>query len=201
MKTCISLINEMLNNNNGIISASDVTNAGIPRFYLTKMCDAGMLVKIDRGLYSIHHEVNDELYSLQYRYNRGIYSHETALYLHKLIGDEPKKYTMVVPYGYNTKSMKCHDKLLVKHTPLIKYEIGLTEVKTPFGNIVQAYDIERTICDMVLTKEGYEMVNQIILKYLQSEEYNFTRLAIHSIDLGMSGEVHRRVISYMQMMM
>ena len=36
------------------------------------------------------------------------------------------------------------------------YELGKIKVKTPYGNFVYCYDMERTICDIVRNKEKIE---------------------------------------------
>ena len=35
------------------------------------------------------------------------------------------------------------------------YEIGIVEMKTPYGNKVKVYDLERTICDSIRNKNKY----------------------------------------------
>ena len=75
----IKKIQEMLAQNNGIITASQVTEANIPRHYLRKMLDMELLTKVDRGIYIKPEMWEDEMYILQYKYSRGIFSHETAL--------------------------------------------------------------------------------------------------------------------------
>jgi hypothetical protein len=35
----------------GVVKTRDLTNIGVPRCYLSKMCDEGLLVKVGYGLY------------------------------------------------------------------------------------------------------------------------------------------------------
>ena len=45
------------------------------------------------------------------------------------------------------------------------YEIGITEIKSPYGNKIKVYDLERTICDIVRDKNSglnIEQTNKII---------------------------------------
>ena len=46
------------------------------------------------------------IYLLQRKYGRGIYSHDTALYLLGYSDRIPAKYTMTFPKGYNAPSLK-----------------------------------------------------------------------------------------------
>ena len=32
------------------------------------------------------------------------------------------------------------------------YELGKTEIKSPQGNLIPVYDIERTICDIIIDR-------------------------------------------------
>ena len=102
----IEKIREILVQNNGIITTSQVIAANIPRYYLRKMLDKGLLTKVDRGIYIKPEMWEDEMYILQYKYSRGIFSHETALYIHGLTDKTPMKYSMTFPYGYHAHSLK-----------------------------------------------------------------------------------------------
>lgn len=35
----------------GVVRTRDLTDIGIPRYYLTRMCDEGLLIKVGYGLY------------------------------------------------------------------------------------------------------------------------------------------------------
>ena len=45
-------------------------------------------------------------------------------------------------------------------------EIGVTRIKTPMGNYVQAYDLERTICDLIINRNHID--TELFVKTLQS---------------------------------
>ncbi len=48
---------------------------------LNKFIENGELTKFGRGLYTINSAWEDDFFSLQQKYRKGIYSHDTALYL------------------------------------------------------------------------------------------------------------------------
>ncbi len=85
----------------GMITSTQVTEAGIPRRCLSSMVLRGLLVKVERGVYTLPETWEDELFILQWRFSRGIFSHETALYLHAMTDRTPSRYTMTFPFGYN----------------------------------------------------------------------------------------------------
>ena len=66
---------------NGMITSEQVTAAEIHRGILTELTKTGKLIRYGRGIYIKSDAWEDDLYLLQQKYRRGIYSHDTALYL------------------------------------------------------------------------------------------------------------------------
>ena len=71
------------------------------------------------------------------------------------------------------------------------YELGLIEVKTKFGNKVKAYDLERSICDVIKFRKrlDLDMVKYSIKKYLKSNKRNMKKLLEYVEKLGIKDEV------------
>jgi glycogen debranching enzyme len=69
-------------------------------------------MKAARGVYVLPEVWEDELFILQYTYRKGIFSHETALWLLDFSDRTPQKYTMTFPVGYHVAelSAKVHFK-------------------------------------------------------------------------------------------
>lgn len=132
--------------NNGIVTSRQVTTAGINRQYLRVLVDKGFLERSERGVYIIPTILDDEMFNLQNRYRRGIFSHGTALFLLDLTDRTPIKYSMTFPIGYNTSNLKTEN---VEYYRVIDglYELGITTKRTPNGNEVRVYSAERTLCD------------------------------------------------------
>ena len=105
-------IQNILKINNGIVTTTQVTEAGIPRRCLRAMVDSGIIYRVERGIYALPESWEDELFFMQYRFSKGIFSHETALYLHTMTDRTPIPYTMTFPFGYNTSSVKNRASLL-----------------------------------------------------------------------------------------
>ena len=98
---------------NGIITVAQLTKAGLHRGYLHNFVESGELYRFGRGLYVQSSAWEDDFYLLQRKYSRGIYSHDTALYLLGYSDRTPAKYTMTFPKGYNALSLK-QETLIVK---------------------------------------------------------------------------------------
>ena len=71
------------------------------------------------------------------------------------------------------------------------YNLGLTEVKTPMGNIVKAYDMERCICDIIrsINRMDLEHVKYSVKKYLQRKDKNITKLTQYAEKMGIKDKV------------
>lgn len=89
---------------NGFVTSAEVTEKGIPRRCLTQAVEDGLLLKIERGLYMLPNAWEDEFLTLQHRFKKGVFSHETSLFLHGLTDRTPAEFTMAFPHSYNAKS-------------------------------------------------------------------------------------------------
>lgn len=191
-------IQEMLAQNNGIITASQVTEANIPRHYLKKMLDMELLTKIDRGIYMKPEMLEDEMYVLQYKYSRGIFSYETALYIHGLTDRTTMKYTMTFPYGYHVHSLK-QENVKIKKSVEDLYQLGLTCGVSPYGNPIRLYDVERTLCDIVKGNNtcDIQIVNQAMKQYARMPGKNITQL----FDYAEKVRVKPKILNYMEVLL
>lgn len=99
-------------------------------------------------------------YLLQRKYGRGIYSHDTALYLLGYSDCTPAQYTMTFPKGYNTPSLKSEN-IIIKRVMPDYYSFGILELNSPCGNPIRVYDLEQTLCD-ILRGSGSDIQIDII---------------------------------------
>ncbi|MBO6021162.1 MAG: hypothetical protein J6P10_03400 [Aeriscardovia sp.] len=83
----------------------------------------------------------------------------TALYFHNLsIKASDDEWGVTVPR--NCHSFRLKKPYAVFYASPEIYSLGLTKVRTNFGNYINAYDTERTICDIICSREreDYEYV-------------------------------------------
>lgn len=132
----------------GLITTERISALGIHRSALKQLCDAGELTRISRGLYRIPETEPDDYLRLQKRYQQGIFSHRTALYLHGFTEAPPMIIEMTFPRQYHCASLKDENLLVTRVIPE-NYSLGITEVLSPSGNPLKAYDLERTLCDIL----------------------------------------------------
>ncbi|MCQ2492439.1 MAG: type IV toxin-antitoxin system AbiEi family antitoxin domain-containing protein, partial [Lachnospiraceae bacterium] len=98
---------------NGVITAKQISKMGIHRSALRELVESGDIIRCSRGIYMPAYEWEDEYRLLQEKYSRGIYSHETALYLHGYCERIPISFHMTFPYGYNCPSIK-RENIIIK---------------------------------------------------------------------------------------
>lgn len=194
----IERIRQMISaSSDGTITAKRVRENGIHRGYLTQMLQNGELVKVGRGLYMCSDAWEDEIYLLQQKFERGIFSHETALYLHGFTDRTPAKFTMTFPHGYSTPLLEkepIHTKRVIKE----KYGIGIVEVETPCNNKVRVYDIERTLCDIVKGQGcDIQIVNDAMKRYARMSGRDIQKLMEYAEIM----RVKPKILKYMEVLL
>lgn len=177
--------------NGGVITTKISSKLGISRSLLSLMVKNNELIKVERGFYVTAGGVYDEMFSLQNRFARIIYSHETSLFLNGYSDQTPLKYTVTVPKGYNSKSLLdiCNVIQISKEL----YGLGVKETKTMYGQKVKTYNVERTLCDML--RNGNDKNVQIIIpalkKYVADPERDLLKLLKYSGILHVEEKIQR----------
>lgn len=191
-------IQQILKINNGIVTTTQVTEAGIPRRCLRAMVDSGIIYRVERGIYALPEVWEDEMFFMQYRFSKGIFSHETALYLHGMTDRTPIHYTMTFPFGYNTGSVKKNG-IVAKLSKKETYELGIIEISSPVGNTIKAYDIERTLCDIVKARHraDIQVINQAMKTYASSKGKDIAKLMSYADQF----HVKPKVLKYMEVLL
>lgn len=160
----------------GTITAEQVTAAGLHRSVLQELVDSGELYRFGRGLYVRSNAWEDDFYLLQRKYGRGIYSHDTALYLLGYSDRTPAQYTMTFPKGYNSPSLK-QESILIKRVVPENYSLGVIEISSPSGNPLRIYDLERTLCDILRgSGSDIQIITSAMKRYAASKEKDIHKL-------------------------
>ena len=181
----------------GIITTAQVVEAGLHRGILQEFVKNGEIYRLGRGLYVLNSAWEDDFYLLQRKYGRGIYSHDTALYLLGYSDRTPEKYTMTFPKGYNATSLK-QENLIVKRVVPENYEFGRIEIESPSGNPICVYDLERTLCDILRgSGSDVQIVSEAMKRYAASKDKNIHRLMHYADQL----RVKPKVLRYMEVLL
>jgi predicted transcriptional regulator of viral defense system len=194
----IEEIIRMAKQNNSTVTTAMITAAGFSRGNLQYLADKGLLEKVARGVYILPEVWEDEIFNLQYRFKRGIYSLETALFLWDLTDRTPNSYSMTFPTNYNLSKPKLEG---IKCTQCKAewYKLGLDKIRTPGGNLVSVYNKERTLCD-ILRPNGsvdIQIVSESFKRYAAAKGKNIPLLSEYAQIL----KVERKLRSYLEVLL
>ena len=195
--TNMEKLQNLIKENNGIVTTADLKAHDIARAYLKIFIDKGWLEKVERGVYCEPGIWDDEMFNLQHRFTKGVFSHNTALYLHGFSDRTPLTYEMTFPQGYNPTSAQKEN--VKARTVLPKfYKLGMTEIDTSSGKKVVVYDLERTLCDMVKdTKTDKQILLPALKDYVRSKEKNISKLMTYATAL----KVENKMRNYMEILL
>lgn len=188
----------MAEQNNGVVTSSMVVEAGLSRGCLKYLADLGKLEKTARGIYILPDVWEDEFVSLQERFKRGIYSLETALFLWNLTDRTPGKFHMTFPGTYNLSKPKAEG-IICCGAKEPYYSLGITKTQTPGGNAVSVYDAERTLCDVLRSRNRVDVsvVTDAFKRYAAQKEKNIPRLSQYAKTL----KVEEKLRSYLEVLL
>ncbi|MUV37130.1 hypothetical protein JNUCC1_00936 [Lentibacillus sp. JNUCC-1] len=99
-------LERLIADNNGIVVTNEVEKRGIPRHYLTPLVREGKLDRVSHGVYVTPDAFEDEMYMLQMKRPKVVFSHETALFCHDLTDRDPLEWSVTVPNGYNATKLR-----------------------------------------------------------------------------------------------
>lgn len=181
---------ELAKQNNGIITAAMVAEAGISRGTLKYLSDNGGLDKASRGVYTLPDAWEDEFVSIQSRFKRGVFSLETALFLCDLTDRTPARFHMVFPATYNLSGPK-QEGIICSGSKEPLYSLGITCLKTPGGNIVRGYCAERTLCDVLRPRNhtDVQIITEALKRYTSRKEKNIPQLSEYAKILRMEDRI------------
>ena len=149
-------LDQLLEEWGGTIRTSQALKAGIskPTFY-AYIKERG-LEKVAHGVYVSPDAWIDPMYLLSLRYRQAIFSHETALFFLDLTDREPVRYSITLKTGYNPSKLWA-DGFQVYTIKGDLHGIGMINSETPFGHQVPVYDMERTICDLLRSRNDIDI--------------------------------------------
>ena len=168
---------ELLKANNNIITTSQVERIGFTRALLSKYVKNGLLVRVRQSIYIAPESIHDDMYTLMLCSNKIIFSHETSLFLNGLSNRTPFIHSVTIPSNACLpKSIE--DECICYYVDQKLYNLGLVEIKTTFGNVVRCYNAERTICDILRSRNrlDHETVITAIKNYANSKDKDLNLL-------------------------
>ncbi|PKM59397.1 MAG: abortive phage infection protein [Firmicutes bacterium HGW-Firmicutes-4] len=182
----------------GTILTADLEKNHIPRTYLAGLVAEGKLEKVGRGVYVAADAIEDEMYVLQSRYPQLIFSHETALFLHDLTDRTPFEYSATVPSGYKVVE-KISERVKIYYIRKELHPLGVIDGSSSFGNPIKVYNIERTICDCVRSRNriDVQILNEALKRYVRLKSADFGQL----MDYAKTFKVDKVIKHYLEVLL
>ena len=155
-------------------------------------------IKLAHGIFCSPDTKADPMYIISLRSKQVVFSHDCALYLHSMISTLPDEYTVTVKTGYNPSNLKA-DGIKVFTIKSELHNLGLTYVKTTTGWDLPTYNIERTICDVIRSRNDLDSkVFQVALKnYAKQTDRNIKLL----MDYARKFRVDKILIKYLEVLL
>ena len=187
-----SVILEALKKNNNVITTAQVVELGFSRYLLSKYEKEGLLERERQGVYVLPNSVHDDMYTLMLRSEKIIFSHDTALFLNGLSERTPFVHSVTIPN--NTRVSKViQEECVCYYIKPELHQIGMTIRKTTLGNEVRCYNAERTICDLLRSRNRLdeETVIGAVKNYAASSDKDLNLLAVYASKFGVKKELKR----------
>ena len=188
----INELKKIASENGGIIETKVAVQRGVSRSLLAKMCKQNKILRIVNGQYTFNDELPDELLSICKRSDKIIFSHETALFLHGISDRTPFEHTITVPTGF-VPSPVIKSECKVYYIKPQLFELGRTTLITPAGNSVAAYNLERTICDIVRSRNkiGTETFSSALKMYAAKPLKDLNKLNSYATQLQVANIIRK----------
>jgi len=177
-------LTKLIEQKKGYVTTKEVTEEGIHREYLALLIEEGKLIRTGPGLYQVPNIWEDRLFNIQKKKKHLVFSHGTALFLHGLTDREPIEYSVTLPTGYNTTQIK-NDQLKTYTIKKSLFDLGKTQLETSYGNMIIVYDLERTICDIIRSRNRLDkqLVNETLKNYVSDHRRDLVKLMSYAKDM------------------
>ncbi len=192
------IMDKLAEKNNGYLLTADVVSSGISKTYLSEYVTKYEFERVAQGVYMSDDTWYDEMYVIGLKNKEAIFSHESALYLHRLMEREPRCAMVTVSSTYNATHLRkrgCN--VYTTNSELLT--LGRTKAETNYGNQVAVYDMDRTICDIIRYKEkmDIQVFQTAIKEYMKSNKKNLTNLMKYANAFG----IEKIVRMYVEVML
>ena len=173
--------------NNGLL-----TYSMLQKYYnkpqIRKYLDDFVISRVAKGVYYYKDYTVDMMRVYQVSNSTIVYSHETAAYLHNLTDRFPRKYCITVKQGTSLRNRKDFNIFYVNQKT---YDMGVVTVRNNLNNDVITYDQERTVCDMIRSKDRVELqvYTDVIQNYFKNKP-NMNKLIKYAKHFNIVEEVY-----------
>ncbi len=160
------------------VKTSEFIALGYSKPTVASLAQNGIIQKVGHGIYALPDTIVDDMYLLAQKSDKVVFSHESALFLNCIADRTPFEHSVTVKSD-GCLSVKLREQCKVYYIQANLYEIGLSHKATTFGNSVKCYNPERTICDLLRSRNRIEqeIVVAAIKNYSGKKDKNLNLLA------------------------
>jgi predicted transcriptional regulator of viral defense system len=182
----------LLKQRGGYLTSKDAKENDVTNKTLQRMAEHSLIERVAHGLYVGADIFPDPFFVAQYRCPKGVFSHETALFLHDLSDRDPLRLMMTIPSGWNTLMLADENMFFFYSRPKWM-RLGVCEIETPSGVNVKAYDAERTLCDCLrnIDKLDRDLVLTGLKRYVKGVGRDSAKLLEYATALKVRDMVYR----------
>lgn len=173
--------------NERIFSTARLLEAGLSRRDIKRCIEEGKLEGISKGLYMVPGEEDQYLYFSQ-RIPKGVFSHETALFLWGVLEKEPDRYHITIRSGLSAvRITSVKDNIRVHYVKKDFLELGKSAYFLQNRGEIQVYDRERSVLDLVKNRKKMEInvFHAALKSYFSSPEKNLRKLLEYAKIMGL----------------
>lgn len=187
-----STILEMIKKNNNMITTAQAIELGFSRALLSRYVKEGLLERGRRGVYILSDSIHDDMYTLMLRSDKIIFSHDTALFLNGLSERTPFIHSVTIPSNSKLSS-RLRDECVCYYIKPELHQVGAIIRKNTLGNEVRCYNTERTICDLLRSRNRLdeETVISAIKNYAVFPGKDLNLLALYASQFGVDKVLKR----------
>lgn len=164
-----------------IFTNEDFLKQDISKDFMNELIKDGVLEEVYSGIYIRADSYVDDFLVRQMILPKGIFSNETALYIHDLTDKFPYTVWMNFPVGYKLpKNVPDYLQNTVVRQVSERY-LNLEIIDVPVSaskHAIRVYSKEKTLCDIVKKKNvvEQEVINKAFKRYLSSKERDVGKL-------------------------
>lgn len=176
--------------NNGVVTYNDIKEMGIDKKVIARLLIDKKIERVEKGIYILPETIGDEYFNKIYGKN-AVYSHMTALYFHNLCNRVPMIYDITVTKKYYG-ILDNDQKVLLHKVDKELLNLGKIKIKSPQGQEVNVYDIERCLCDCLKDKDtiASEYIKEAFSSYFKDIKKDTFKIMKYAKKLGIEKEMH-----------
>lgn len=166
---------------------------GLSKFEFYNFLRQNEFEQVNHGIYARKDQWIDDLYILHKRCPNAVFSHDEAFYYYGLTDREPLKHTLTMYSGYNSHRLISDGNCKVYTVKKELLEKGKIFVTDNCGNQIPMYDLERTICDLIRSRNHIEMqeFNSVLKTYVTRQDKDLNRLMEYAVLFRLQNIIRR----------